>query len=105
MNIKVIWTEPALNELASIYQYLLDNTSSAIARSIVEDILDTSQLEIFPQSGTIEANLRKLPKEYRYIIRGHEKYKIIYRIEDKTIYIIDIFDCRKDPKEMKKRIK
>lgn len=105
MNVKIIWTEPALNELALIYQYLLDNTSSNIARSIIEDILDTSQLEIFPQSGAIELNLKNLQKEYRYILRGHEKYKIIYRIEEKTIYIIDVFDCRKDPKDMKRRVK
>lgn len=106
MNIlKVIWTEPALDELASIYQYLLDNTSPTIAKGIIEDILDTSQLEIFPQSGTIEPNLKKLEKEYRYIIRGHEKFKVIYRIDDNAIYIIDVFDCRKDPKQMATRVK
>lgn len=105
MNVKVIWTEPALNELALIYQYLLDNTSPNIAKGIIEDILDTSQLEIFPQSGTIELNLKNLQKEYRYIIRGHEKFKIIYRIDNEVVYIVDIFDCRKDPKQMTTRIK
>lgn len=51
MNVlKVIWTEPELNELASIYQYLLDNTSLTIAKGIIEDILDTSQLEILLKS-------------------------------------------------------
>lgn len=105
MNIKVVWTEPALNELASIYQYLLDNTSSTVAKGVIEDILDTSQLEIFPQSGTIELNLKNLTKEYRYIIRGHEKFKIIYRIDNELIHIVDVFDCRKDPKQMSERIK
>ncbi len=105
MNVKVIWTELALNELALIYQYLLDNTSPNIAKGIIEDILDTSQLEIFPQSGTIELNLKNLDKEYRYIIRGHEKFEIICRIDNDVVYIVDIFDCRKDPKQMATRIK
>lgn len=105
MNVKVIWTEPALNELALIYQYLLDNTSPTIAKGIIEDILETSQLEIFPLSGTLELNLNSLQKEYRYIIRGHEKFKIIYRIDNEAVYIVDIFDCWKDPKQMTTRIK
>ncbi|NLJ01352.1 MAG: type II toxin-antitoxin system RelE/ParE family toxin [Bacteroidales bacterium] len=97
---KIIWTEPALDELVLIYQYLLDNTSVPVAKSIIEDVLNTSQIESFPKSGTIEPNL-KTSKEYRYILRGSNRYKIIYRIEGKVIYITDIFDCRKDPSSMK----
>jgi len=99
--VKIIWTEPALDELVLIYQYLLDNTSISVAKSIIEDILNTSQIESFPKSGTIEPNLKRSGKEYRYIIRGHKHYKIIYRVEDTIIYIIDVFDCRKDPSSMK----
>lgn len=99
---KIFWTEPALNELTSIYQYLLDNTSVSVAKSIIEDILNTDQIESFPKSGTIETNLKSSGKEYRYILRGHKRYKIIYRISGTIIYIIDVFDCRKDPSSMKK---
>jgi plasmid stabilization system protein ParE len=99
--VKILWTEPALDELVSIYQYLLDNTSIAVAKSIIEDILNISQLESFPKSGSIEPNLRLSGKEYRYIIRGHNRYKIIYKIVDTVIYITDVFDCRKDPSSIK----
>ncbi|MPM04019.1 hypothetical protein SDC9_50286 [bioreactor metagenome] len=102
MKTKIVWSEPALNELVLIYQYLLDNTSIAIAKGIIEDVLNTKQIESFPQSGTIESNLKKSGKEYRYILRGHNKYKIIYRITSTVIYITDVFDCRKDPSSMKK---
>jgi plasmid stabilization system protein ParE len=99
--VKIVWTEPALDELTLIYQYLLDNTSILVAKSIIKDILDISQIESFPKSGTIEPNLKRSGKEYRYIIRGHNRYKIIYRIADTVIYITDVFDCRKDPSSMK----
>jgi len=102
---KIIWTTSARDELASIYQYLLDNASISIALNLIQDILDVSQLEQFPQSGAIEPNLIKSVGEYRYLIRGRNNYKIIYRIEDNIIYILDIFDCRKDPKQMKGRVK
>jgi plasmid stabilization system protein ParE len=36
--VKIIWTEPALDELVLIYQYLLDNTSISVAKSIIEYI-------------------------------------------------------------------
>lgn len=100
MRIKIIWTEPALEELAFIYQYLLDNTSVSVAKGMIEDILNTEQLEFFPKSGAIEPNLKHSGKDYRYIVRGHNKYKIIYRIVNTTIYITDVFDCRKDPSSM-----
>ncbi|GAB6121168.1 type II toxin-antitoxin system RelE/ParE family toxin [Dysgonomonas termitidis] len=105
MKTKVVWTTSARNELALIYQYLLDNTSVSIALNLIQDILDVSQLEQFPQSGAIESNLVKVIGEYRYLIRGRNNYKIIYRVEGDTVYIVDIFDCRKDPKQMKERIK
>lgn len=105
MKTKVVWTASARNELALIYQYLLDNTSVSIALNLIQDILDVSQLEQFPQSGTIENNLAKLPGEYRCLIRGRNNYKIIYRIDGDIVYIVDIFDCRKDPEQMKDRIK
>jgi len=99
--VKIIWTEPALDELVLIYQYLLDNTSVSVAKNIIEDILNTHQIESFPKSGTIESNLKRSGIEYRYIIRGHRRYKIIYRATDTVIYITDVFDCRKDPSTMK----
>jgi plasmid stabilization system protein ParE len=101
VKVKIIWTEPALEELALIYQYLLNNTSVSAAKGIIEDVLNTQQLEAFPKSGTIESNLKHLGKEYRYIVRGHNKYKIIYRVSETTVYITDVFDCRKDPSTMK----
>jgi plasmid stabilization system protein ParE len=102
VKIKIIWTEFALEELAYIYQYLLDNTSIPIAKGMIEDILNIKQLESFPKSGTIENNLKHSGKEYRYILWGHNKYKIIYRVSETVIYITDVFDCRKDPSTMKK---
>ncbi|HML65237.1 MAG TPA: type II toxin-antitoxin system RelE/ParE family toxin [Dysgonomonas sp.] len=101
MKARVIWTEPALDELALIYQYLLDNTNITTAKRVIEDILNTGQLEAFPKSGAVEPNLKRSGKEYRYILRGHNKYKVIYRITDTVIYITDIFDCRKDPSSIK----
>ena len=54
---EVIWTEPALQELDSIAEYIsLDN--SAAASALVEEVFNkTARLESFPQSGRIPPEL------------------------------------------------
>lgn len=105
MKAKVIWTVPAREELAGIYQYLLDNTSVRTAKSIIEDMLDISQLEQFPQSGAIDHNLEDEDEEIRFILKGQNRYKLIYLIRECTVYILDVFDCRIDPSKIKRHIK
>jgi hypothetical protein len=73
--------------------------------NLIHDILDVSQLEQFPLSGAIKSNLAKVIGEYRYLIRGRNNYKIIYRVEGDTVYIVDIFDCRRDPDERTNRVR
>ncbi|WP_337881282.1 type II toxin-antitoxin system RelE/ParE family toxin [Rheinheimera sp.] len=54
---EVIWTEPALQELDAIADYIaLDNP--AAASGLVKDVFDkTGRLEHFPQSGRIPPEL------------------------------------------------
>ena len=49
--------------------------------------------------GQQEENLKHLGKEHRYLF-VKPVYKVIYRIEDQTIFITDIFDTRGNPKNM-----
>ena len=37
---------------------------------------------------------------HRYIIRGN--YKIIYKIQNKKLFITDVFDTRQDPESIKR---
>ena len=62
-------------------------------------LLSTNRLVKNPYIGQIEPYLVKLNKAHRRIIEGN--FKIIYRIENETIYVTDFFDSRKDPEEMK----
>ena len=54
---EVIWTEPALQELSAIAEYIaLDNPTAA--SRLVEEVFDkTDRLEGFPQSGRIPPEL------------------------------------------------
>lgn len=96
---EVNWTEFAIQNLKAIFDYYSKKASKKIAHQIRKRILDsTRQLENYPNSGQQELNLEKLNLKHRYVIAGN--YKVIYRIEEKHVIVIDIFDTRQDPDKM-----
>ncbi len=49
----------------------------------------------FPLSGSEEP----LMADHRYLVEGN--YKIIYRVETKTVFIVRVFDARQAPEKLK----
>ncbi|MBI0400302.1 hypothetical protein [Cyclobacterium marinum] len=52
-----------------------------------------------PHSGQYEEYLEHLGKGHRRLVEDY--FKIIYLIEGRTIYIMDFFDTRQAPENMK----
>ncbi|MBI3519476.1 MAG: type II toxin-antitoxin system RelE/ParE family toxin [Bacteroidetes bacterium] len=99
---QIIWTNFAISELKNIYLYYRMVASDKVADKIRKSIFDgTKPLIKQPLIGAVEENLIDLGQEHRYIVV--DNYKIIYRVIQLDIYITDIFDCRQNPKKMKKR--
>lgn len=96
---KIIWTDFATQNLKVIFKYYAEKASIKVAHKIRKGILNsTHQLIKHPNSGQIEINLIELKLEHRYLISSN--YKIIYRIEEEFIIIIDVFDTRQNPNKM-----
>jgi len=101
---KVFWTKSALNALFEVFTYYETNVSRTIAANIKNNILSSvRQLQTYPQSGTKEELLENLGEGHRCLIRGN--YKVIYKIENRQVYITDVFDCRQNPEKIKRIIK
>src|SRR5690554_3505591 len=81
---EVIWTEPALQELDAIAEYIaLDNP--AAASHLVQEVFDkTGRLEDFPQSGRIPPELPD--SVYREIVV--RPCRIFYGEDDKRVLIL-----------------
>lgn len=81
---EVIWTDPALQELNAIAEYIaLDNP--AAASRLVEQVFDkTDQLEDFPKSGRIPPELPN--SVYRKVVVP--PCRIFYREDERQILII-----------------
>lgn len=104
MEIVVIWSDTAIEELRDIYDYYYYRASKRIADNLVNAIVDkTLLLELTPRSGKKEVLLAHLQKEIRYLINGN--YKIVYWIEENIVTIATVFDCRQNPEKLEaKRI-
>lgn len=81
---EVIWTEPALQELDAIAEYIaLDNP--AAANHLVEEFFGkTERLEDFPQSGRIPPELPN--SVYREVVVP--PCRIFYREENRRLLIL-----------------
>lgn len=99
MTYEIIWTDFAITELKKIYLYYLENVSRRVAITIKDEILSsTRQLRNQPYSGQIEDHLGDLSEIYRYVLSGN--YKIIYRSNNDQIFILDVFDARRNPNDL-----
>ncbi len=97
---QVIWTNFAASELKNIYIYYRIVANETVALKIKKNIFNAAKTIIKrPLIGAVEENLAELKQGHRYVVEGN--YKIIYRVINKDIYIIDIFDGRQNPQKMK----
>lgn len=92
---QIIWTEPALNDLDEIAEYIA--LSNPIAASdLVEKIFNQiERLKQFPKSGKVPIEISKFG--YREVVVT--PCRILYRIADEIIYIVHI--CR-DERDLRK---
>ena len=96
---KIIWTDFAIENLKEIFDYYSIKASKKVAHKIRKQIFEsTKQLVKNPKSGQTEINLEKLKQNHRYLVSGN--YKVIYKVFEDEIIIVDIFDVRQNPSKM-----
>lgn len=98
---KLIYTKRAVIALDAIYHYLQQEhaKSAVIIHNAILDEID--RLVDFPLIAAIEPSLSKQTFTYRALVVRHI-YKVIYRIDNETIYIESIWDCRQNPRSLKR---
>jgi len=83
---QIIWSDPALTDLAEIADYIALDNFSASQKLIKRVFSHVEYLELFPESGRIPPELDNSP--YREIIVG--PCRIFYRYDQKNVYILYI---------------
>ena len=90
----VIWSPNAIESIQNSYNYIYTK-SPQNADLVVETLFDLGdKLNLFPEKNPIE------PLFNSQAIRFFPKwnFKIVYRIEEHRIYILDVFSTSQNPK-------
>ena len=83
---RVIWTEPALEDLDAIADYVALDKPEA-ARALVRKVFEAiARLQRYPSSGKRRASLPRT--SYRELVVG--PCRIFYRAEARSVYILHI---------------
>ena len=89
--VEIVWTEPALNDLDTIADYIALDKPAA-ARELVQRIFShVDQLTAHPASGSRPAEL----PGYRYRQIFEYPCRVIYRHDGETIYILYVMRCER----------
>lgn len=89
---QIIWTEPALNSLNDIAEYIAVSNPYA-ARQLVENVFSKVQrLEQFPDSDRIPEEISTL--NYREVIVN--PCRVFYKIDNDSVYILHLLRQERD---------
>ena len=89
-GLKVSWSKRAKEQLKQIYNYY-KSISPRVAKKLKDEILNNVKDLVFAEQYQKD----EIQPEFRRIIV--KNYKLIYTIDENTIWILMIFDSRKDP--------
>ena len=96
-------TKGAESDLEAIHEYIAANRSGDEANALLDGLLNSIiTLEQFPLRGPVCPELERLGiSEFRQIYHG--PHRLIYRVNDKIVYIMIIADSRRDMKALLER--
>ena len=96
---KIIWDIKAKDTWLKTLLYIQAEFGYRSALKFRKETSKASeQIAKFPQSGSIEPLLTSSKFEFRSVLFGVYN-KLIYHISEEAIYIVDVWDTRREPKQ------
>ncbi len=93
---KLIWSERSKQDIQEIIDYYKPRVGVRITQTLVRKIYAGALFLVTnPMGGQYEILFADKQQMCRRVIVGN--YKIVYRVEAETVYIITVFDCRRNP--------
>ena len=83
---RLIWTEPALQDLDAIADYIALDKPDAARKFVRRVFANAEKLRKFPRIGSVPLEISDLP--YRQLIVP--PCRIFYRIEGKRVYTVHV---------------
>ena len=100
---KLLFAPEALEDMENIYRYYAEHNERHAVELYNEIIDEAKYLQRFPFLAQKEPLLEEFPETY-YSLVVWRYYKLVYFIENDTINVVTVFDCRQNPETLKKRL-
>lgn len=91
----VEWTDTAKDKLRKVYEFHAEYSEES-AFKMVNEIIEESDTIIFFKQFQID----DINSNYRRIIV--RQYKVLYKIEDEIVWIMNVFPTKNDPEKLLK---
>jgi len=92
---EVIWSNIAEKDLIDIVEYISADSPSTALKSFKNIKQKASKLYSFPERGRVVPELRDQGiVQYRELIIS--PWRVIYRISEKSIYVLSVLDARQN---------
>lgn len=101
------WKKKAEAELTKTSIYCLEQFGKRTAEKFIDAIdKHVKQLVQFPERGFPEPLLADRRKKYRSVL-VYEHFKLVYYYDERKdiIYIVDLWDTRREPQSLTRRIR
>lgn len=92
---EIIWTDPAIDDLNNIAEYIAISNESAARKLVAEVFKITERLSEFPASGRIPAEISDLG--YREVVVP--PCRVFYKVEGDNVYILFVFRQEQDVRQ------
>lgn len=93
MAYKIVWTENALEDVYSVYDYLQRNWSARVAGKFLDKcIYWINLISNYPDIGRASHKDASIKR-----VLVSKQNALYYKVESNIIYLIDLIDTRQDP--------
>lgn len=97
----VKWFPDAKNVMKQTASYIQAQFGAISCKIFLREMVRIEKLlRENPNLGSVEPLLSDLPKTYRNIV-VRKLNKIVYYVDDDTIYIVDFWDVRREPRKQR----
>ncbi len=93
---RIVFSAWSVEKLEGYYNYLHTLNPGAAARNHNKLLDGIERLVVQPLMGRVEPTLEHHPAGFRSLVIG-KRYKAIYIVKQDNVYVVDIWDCRRDP--------
>jgi toxin ParE1/3/4 len=98
-SFRVLWTETAIRDLEGLIDYIARDAPINAGKILSQLQFKAESLNIAPERGRLVPELlRHGLAVWRELIA--RPYRILYRIEGKTVYVLAVLDSRRDLEDL-----